>query len=112
MVKMRALEHVRKEAKMIPMVKGGERFFLKIFESDSGFLADLWVFDTYPGDKFKGIPVRLKHSSVTAPSFGGLIAAYMRMGFKVLHPYHKYPKWFLDNALEEKIKMFYRDMQA
>jgi len=109
---MRALEHVQKEGKMIPMVKGGERFFLKIFERNSIFSADLWVFDTYPGDEFKGIPIRINHLSATAASFGELIAVYRRMGFKVLHPYHKYPKWFLDNAFEGKVNMYYRGMRT
>ncbi|MDH7556596.1 MAG: hypothetical protein ACQXXL_05810 [Candidatus Methanosuratincola sp.] len=108
---MRALDHVRKEGKLIPLSKGGERFFLKVFERDSGFSADLWVFDTYPGEGFKGIPIRLDQLSAMAPSFGKLIAGYRRMGFKVLHPYHKYPKWFKDNDLEEKISTLYREVQ-
>ncbi|MBC7127911.1 MAG: hypothetical protein ABC585_06205 [Candidatus Methanosuratincola petrocarbonis] len=108
---MRALEHVRKEGKLIPLEKGGERFFLKVFERDSGFSADLWVFDTYPGEEFRGIPVRLDHLGAAAPSFDELIAVYKRMGFKVLHPYHKSPKWFEDNGLEEKINTLYRGMR-
>ncbi|MEM2128577.1 MAG: hypothetical protein QXX77_08960 [Candidatus Methanosuratincola sp.] len=109
---MRALDHVRKEGKLIPLAKGGERFFLKVFERDSGFSAELWVLDNYPGEKFRGLPVRLDHLSTKAPSFGELITAYRSMGFKVLHPYHRYPKWFKDNAVEEKINTMYRGLRA
>ncbi|MEJ5292074.1 MAG: hypothetical protein WHS82_00590 [Candidatus Methanosuratincola sp.] len=107
---MRAIDHVRKEGKLIPMTKEGERHFLKVFERGSEFSADVWVFDAYPGERFKGIPVRLNHLSTTAPSFRELIEFYRRMGFKVMHPYHKRPAWLEKNDLEERINALYRGL--
>ncbi|MDI9643789.1 MAG: hypothetical protein QFX35_01055 [Candidatus Verstraetearchaeota archaeon] len=109
---MRAIDHIVKEGKLLPLAKGEERFFLKVLETREGVKADLWVFDAFPGEKFKGIPVRLAHLSRAAPSFRELMAVYRKMGFRALHPYHRNPKWFMENDLEERINTVYRASQA
>lgn len=105
---MRMIEHIKKEGKPIPLVKGKERFFLKVFEENASFSADLWVFDTYPGERFKGLPIKLSHLSKKAASLEELLTSYKLMGFRVLHPYHKYPKWYEESALEDRINVLYR----
>lgn len=103
---MRIWQHV-KEGKLVPMYKDGEKFFLKVFEKEGGFVADLWVFDTYPGERRRGIPVRLNYLGWSAPTIRELLEHYKSMGFRILHPYHKEPKWIAETSLESRINGFY-----
>lgn len=99
-------EHVLKEKRLVHLWKDDELYFLKIIEDDGAFRVALWVWDTYPGERFKGLPVYLSEYSGRHATVKDVINFFKQSGFKVQHTPHAVPKWMRSNHIEERLEGF------
>ncbi len=103
---MRLEEHVIKERRPVYLWKGGELYFLKIVEDGGVYRTALWVWDTYPGELYKGLPVYISEYAGKYLTVKAAIDHFKLRGFKVQHTPHKVPQWIRRNNIEEKLSEF------
>jgi len=88
------------------MKKNGEFYFLKIIEAEGGCRSAVWVWDTYPGELQKGLPVFISEYAGKHATVKDAKNYFLERGFEFERPSKGTARWLEGLKLEERLAKF------
>jgi len=95
-----------KKQKFMLMKKKGEFYFLKIVEAEGGYRSAVWVWDTYPGERQKGLPVFISEYAGKHATVKDAKKYFLEQGFEFECPSKGTARWLDELKLEERLAKF------
>ncbi len=88
------------------MMKDGELYFLKIIEDGRTYRSAVWVWDTCPGERRKGLPIFVSDYAGKHATPNDAIKYFKERGFEFKRPGYKAPRWMGELKIEERLAKF------